>query len=408
MQGFEKVLIIGKVWPEPKSSAAGTRMMQLIDFFQSQNSQIVFASTANESPYQEDLSLLNIETVSIQLNSDAFDEFLKQINPTAVLFDRFMTEEQFGWRVMENCPGAIRILDSEDLHGLRFARHESIKKDGTLDHVELFNEKSIREVASIYRSDLTLLVSEIELELLQTKFGVPKQKLKYLPIFKSESQRDLPSFEERDGFLFIGNFWHEPNWDAVRYLRTTIWPLIRQKMPNAVINVYGAYASQKVTDLDSEKEGFLIHGRAEDAEEVTMKARVSLVPLRFGAGIKGKILEAMHVGTPVLTTSIGAESMTVEGQLNGAIADDPQAFSDEAVKLYTSKSMWEHAQKVGFEMISTKYDADNYLPDFRTELIELAKNIEQHRRLDFTSILLQHQSLLSTKYLSKWIEEKNK
>lgn len=408
MQGFEKVLIIGKVWPEPISSAAGTRMMQLIDFFQSQNCEIIFASTANESSYQEDLSKLNIETASIHLNSDSFDNFLKKVKPNAVIFDRFMTEEQFGWRVMENCPEAIRILDSEDLHGLRFARQESIKKDGTLNHVELFNEKSSREIASIYRCDVSIMISEIEIELLKSKFGIPPHKLKYLPLFSTEKFREIPSFESRKGFLFIGNFWHEPNWDAVRYLKTEIWPRIREKMPEAVVNVYGAYPSQKVTDFHSEKEGFLVHGRAEDAEVVTKNAKISLVPLRFGAGIKGKILEAMQVGTPIITTPIGAEAMTVDSELNGVISNTPQDFADAAVELYNSKPKWENAQQIGFQLALTKYAKDNYLPTLKEELLQLAANLETHRKLDFTSILVQQQSLLSTKYLSKWIEEKNK
>lgn len=407
MQGFEKVLIIGKVWPEPNSSAAGTRMMQLIVFFQSQNCEIIFASTANESPYQEDLSLLNIQTATIELNSNSFDVFLVDINPTAVIFDRFMTEEQFGWRVMENCPNAIRILNSEDLHGLRFARKESIKKDGTLNHVELFNEKSKREIASIYRCDISIMISEVEIELLKTTFGIPSHKLIYLPLFGNEKEREIIPFESREGFLFIGNFWHEPNWDAVRYLKTTIWPSIRQKLPNAIVNVYGAYTSQKVTDFHSEKDGFLVYGRAADAEVVTMNAKISLVPLRFGAGIKGKILEAMQFGTPVVTTSIGAEAMTVNNQLNGIIVDNPEDFATAAVELYTSKFKWEKAQQIGFELASTKFNKNNYLPNFKSELIELASNIESHRKLDFTSILVQQQSLLSTKYLAKWIEAKN-
>lgn len=407
MQGFDKVLIIGKVWPEPNSSAAGARMMQLIDFFLSQNCKLIFASTANESPYQEDLSLLDIQTETIELNSDSFDEFIIGINPSAVIFDRFMTEEQFGWRVMENCPSAIRILNTEDLHGLRFARQESIKRDGTLDHVELFNEKSKREIASIYRCDISLMVSEFEVEILENEFSIPSHKLVFLPLFSNEKQREVIPFDSREDFLFIGNFWHEPNWDAVRYLKTTIWPLIKKKMPKAILHVYGAYAGQKVTDFHSENDGFLVHGRAENAEEVTSKAKVSLVPLRFGAGIKGKVLEAMQVGTPVITTSIGAEAMTVDNELNGIITDNPEDFAEAAVELYASKEKWEKAQQVGFEIASTKYAKENYLPTLKVDLIELALNIEAHRKRDFTSVLLQQQSLLSTKYLSKWIEAKN-
>ena len=408
MQGLEKVLIIGKVWPEPKSSAAGARMMQLLDFFISKNCDVTFASTANESPFQEDLSKLNIRTQIIQLNDNSFDEFLSTIEPTAVVFDRFMTEEQFGWRVMEQFPNAIRILNSEDLHGLRHARQESIKIDGSLNYVDLFNEKMAREVASIYRSDIALMVSEVEIELLEQHFGIPNHKLVYLPLFAGEMIEESMSYDDRKGFLFIGNYWHEPNWDALRYLKTTIWPLIRASMKDAVIHVYGAYAGQKVMDFHSERDGFIVHGRAEDAMEVTINARVSLVPLRYGAGIKGKIMEAMLAGTPVITSEVGAESMTVNNQLNGTIANDPIEFAKAAIELYQSEEKWLKAQSIGFEIVSTKFNASTYLPNFEMHLSELVKNIQDHRKKDFTSFLIQHQSLLSTKYLSKWIEEKNK
>jgi glycosyltransferase involved in cell wall biosynthesis len=405
MQGFEKVLIIGKVWPEPKSSAAGIRMMQLIDFFQKEGTEIVFASTANESDFQEKLT---IQTETIQLNSDCFDDFILELKPNAVIFDRFMTEEQFGWRVMEKCPGTIRILNSEDLHCLRFARQESIKIDGTLNHVELFNEKAFREVASIYRCDISLMVSDREIDLLTSEFGVPKSKLYYLPLCAEKKEFDVLPFLEREDFVFIGNFLHEPNWDALRFLKTDIWPLIRAKKPDAILNVYGAYPSQKVTDLHNAKEGFLVHGRAENALYVIGKASVCLVPVRFGAGIKGKILDAMQVGTPVVTTSIGAEAMSINNKLNGRIADDVQNFANAAVELCQNEVEWKQAQQTGFEIISTKFSKETYYPSFKNDLEDLSLQIQILRKRDFTSLLLQQQSLLSTKYMSKWIEAKNK
>lgn len=408
MQGFEKVLIIGKVWPEPKSSAAGTRMMQLIEFFQVQGTEVVFASAANESSFQEDLSLLNIQTAKIELNSGSFDDFILELQPNAVIFDRFMTEEQFGWRVMENCPDVIRILNSEDLHCLRFARQESIKVDGTLNHVELFNEKAFREIASIYRCDISLMVSDIEIEMLTSEFGVPPYKLYHLPFYAEEVNEEALPFSERHDFMFIGNFLHEPNWDAIRYLKTDIWPIIRTKMPEAILHVYGAYPSQKVTDLQNVKEGFLVHGRTDDVSEVIAKARISLVPLRFGAGIKGKILDAMQVGTPVISTTIGAEAMTLNGDFNGSIVDSAEDFASAAVRLYQSEEDWRQAQKTGFEIIVSKFSKEVCYSSLATDLENLNRDIKTHRKQDFTSLLVQQQSLLSTKFMSKWIEAKNR
>ena len=121
------LLIIGYVWVEPNSSAAGKRMLQLIDQFLERNYKITFACPAQKNEKAIDLISLGINEVSIELNNTSFDDFVKELNPTIVLFDRFMMEEQFGWRVAENCPKAIRILDTEDLHFLRKTRHQQLK-----------------------------------------------------------------------------------------------------------------------------------------------------------------------------------------------------------------------------------------------------------------------------------------
>ncbi|MBL4862800.1 MAG: glycosyltransferase family 4 protein [Crocinitomicaceae bacterium] len=411
MSAYNNILIIGKVWPEPKSSAAGTRMMQLIQFFKGQNARITFASTANPSDFQVDLEELNINMVSITLNSDTFDIFIKELNPTMVVFDRFMTEEQFGWRVMEQCPDALRVLNTEDMHFLRDARGQALKEGRTIDinhQTDLQTDKTFREISAIYRSDIALLVSEVEMEMLKQTFQVPEHLLYYLPVFAQERPPDIPSFEVRKDFLFIGNFLHEPNWDGVRYLKQEIWPLIRKGLPGAVITVYGAYSSQKVFDLHNTKEGFLVHGRADNAMEVTMDARVSLAPIRFGAGIKGKLIEAMVCGTPSITTTMGAESMQHNNLWNGCITDDPEEFAQAAIELYSDANKWKQAQDDGFEIIENRYLAKSHLPQFGAKLKEVYENLNAHRAINFTSKLMQHQTLMSARYLSKWIMEKEK
>ena len=119
MSKEKNVLIIGKVWPEPNSSAAGTRMMQLVHYFIDQAYTITFLSHAKQTEFQADLASLNVNCASIEVNSGKFDKLIQKMNPEMVIFDRFMTEEQFGWRVMDNCPDALRVLNTEDLHFLR-------------------------------------------------------------------------------------------------------------------------------------------------------------------------------------------------------------------------------------------------------------------------------------------------
>ncbi|NVK64885.1 MAG: glycosyltransferase family 4 protein [Flavobacteriales bacterium] len=406
MQTSKQILIIGKVWPEPTSSAAGTRMVQLIHHFIEKGDKLTFASSANESAHQEDLSKLDISFTSIQLNDHSFNEFIKELNPQVVIFDRFMTEEQFAWRVMEECPSALRILNTEDLHFLREARHTALKRNQSLNLDVLRTELQLRELASIYRSDFSLMVSDFEVNLLHSAYGIPKEKLVHLPIYAQEVYFDQLPFEERADFIFIGNFRHEPNWDAVRYLKSAIWPLIRKKLPKAKLTIYGAYCGEKVHQLTNEREGFLVRGRADDALDVVSKSRVSLAPLRFGAGIKGKLLESMIVGTPSVTSQIGSEGMT-DGLWNGFIEDDSKVFAEKAVELYTNKAIWTSAQKNGFELMEQRFSKSAF-DEVLKETLDVLSDLETHRNKSLVSLILQRESHQASRYMSIWIEEKKR
>jgi glycosyltransferase involved in cell wall biosynthesis len=328
-----------------------------------------------------------------------------------VIFDRFTSEEQFGWRVLEQCPDAFRVLNTEDLHFLRDARRQAIEDGKSLDlskQSDLRTGNAIREISAIYRSDLTLLVSEIEMELLEKTFQIPSHLLHYLPTFASQPTEDIPAFNDRNGFVFIGNFLHKPNLDAVVQLKEVIWPKIRVRLPEARLNVYGAYAGQKVLALHDEEEGFYVHGRADDALHVNLTARVSLAPIRFGAGIKGKLLESMICGTPNVTTPIGAESMQYNNNWNGEIAKSDEEFAEAAVRLYTNETAWITAQQYGFEILENRYYPELHLPAFKRKMIEVYQELEEHRSKDFTSHLMQQEFMMSARYLSKWIMEKER
>lgn len=409
---IQTVLIIGSVWPEPNSSAAGGRMLQLISQFQQQGYHIIFSSAAQDSEFMVDLAALNVDKKSIVLNCSSFDVFIKELNPAIVVFDRFMIEEQFGSRVAENCPEALRILDTEDLHCLRSARQKAIKSQQPFSVKDILKEDiAKREIASILRSDLSLIISEFEMEVLIDTFRIDSELLYYLPFLLnplSDSHlTKLPAFEERTGFVFIGNFLHEPNWNAVQYLKETIWPLIRQQLPQANLHIYGAYPPQKAMQLHQPKEGFFIKGRADDAQVVVQKARIVLAPLRFGAGIKGKLIEAMQCGTASITTSIGSESMQGNLPWNGAVSDDPQAFATAAVIFYKEKKLWMLAQHHGLSIINQRFAKGLFEKEFDRRIQNLRQNLAQHRSANFLGALLQHHTLFSSKYMTRWIEVKN-
>ena len=408
---MQTILVIGYVWPEPNSSAAGTRMIQLLEFFLCEGYNVTFATTASETVHIADLKILGIKTVKIQLNNSSFDEFIQSLQPEIVVFDRFLMEEQYGWRVSNICPNAIKILDTEDLHFLRNFR-ESAFKNKNLD-VSLLKESELakREIASIFRCDLSLIISESEMELLDKQFKIPQNLLLYLPFLLNPitnyMSSKLPGFGERQHFISIGNFRHPPNVDAVLYMKKEIWPIITKQMPKAQMHIYGAYSTAQITQLHSPKENFLIKGWAKNAPEVVKNAKISLAPLRFGAGLKGKLIEAMECGTPTVTTNIGAEGMHGDLCWNGSIKNTPEEIAKAAVSLYTSEIKWKVAQQNGFNIINSRYSKSDFQKILHYRIKLLREELKLHRQNNFIGAMLMHHRSKSTYYLSKYIEIKN-
>ena len=405
------VLIIGYVFPEPNSSAAGTRMLQLIDFFINQNYTVVFATSCKKSTNAFDLESLNVQVVEILLNHSSFDFFVKDLNPEVVLFDRFMTEEQFGWRITENCPDALRILDTEDLHFLRKTRQQSISSSsGSANDFDL-NDIAKREIASIYRSDLSLIISEAELKILIDTFKIDCSLLLYLPFMldlnENSEQKQHSSFSERTDFVSIGNFLHPPNSDVIFYLKNDIWPLIKSQLPQANLHVYGAYDTQAIRSMHNKKDGFLLHGYVEDAFEVVNSSRVLLAPLRFGAGLKGKLILAMQCGTPAAMSTIAAEGMFGSDQPNGIIEDDPSLFVKKCIDLYTQESLWTEYQNKGDAVLKSRFNKLDHQLKLKERISLIQSTIQSHRSDNFIGQLLAHHQFQSTKYMSRWIEVKN-
>lgn len=408
---MKKIVFIGTIWPEPKSTATGIRILQLLDLFLKNNFEITFASFASKSNFSFDLESLGIKTQLIEINNASFDVFIKEENPEIVVFDRFMTEEQLGWRVTEILPNCIKILDTEDLHFLRDARKSAFKKNIPLDKQLLVNEIFKREIAAIYRCDLTLIISKFELDFLMDEFHIPKEIVHYIPMFyktiNEEQIKKYPTFENRTHFVSIGNFLHLPNWEAVLLLKASIWSKIKKQLPESELHIYGAYLPEKAKQLNNTKVGFIVKGRAESSKDVFTKARVLLAPLPFGAGIKGKLIESMQYGTPNVTTNIGAEGMQNGLPWNGFIEDDFEDFATKAIQLYRDKSVWEQAQINGITLLNSNFNSNDYETPFITKINDLQQNLTLHRNHNFMGQILNHHTLKSTMYMSKWIEEKN-
>ena len=402
---MKKVLIIGHGLPQPQSTGAGVYMNQLIDLFLEWECEVQFASTA-EAPDHGVLIEKSIPYTQIELNSDSFDVFIKELNPEIVVFDRFMTEEQYSWRVKEHCPDAIRVLDTEDLHFLRAHREKthSMLPPGQLDDIAL------RELAAIFRSDLSLIISSNEIHYLTNFYGVPASALLHLPFLIKELPKpeNLPGFEDREGYCFVGTGMHKPNVDAIKQL-SLLWPDIKAGQPEAEIYIYGSYFKDDIKGLHKPKMGFNVVGFVDDLEEKLKSHRLLLAPLRFGAGQKRKVFDAWLSGCPVITTEIGAEGIGADGLFGGGVAEDTEeSFVDLAVEYYKSEAKWNKAQQESNQLLESLYSWPIRSRVFSLQVLNRATGRQLYQKQNPVGQILWHHSLQSSKYLSKWIEEKNK
>lgn len=409
-----KVLVVGHVWPEPTSSAAGRRLLDLLDLLAAQDWEVHFACAAQQSEWSVDPAKIcrGHSSHVIALNCSSFDQFVGDLAPDLVIFERFMTEEQFGWRVEDQCPAALRVLDTVDLHCLRDAREKRSKLPADSD-LDLNSDLAKREIASILRCDLTLLISAAEIALLTQTFKLAPQLLHEFPFLTHEAgpltaPPAANSFEERSGFVTIGNFRHAPNYDSVIWLHDTVWPLIRRQLPTARVDVWGSYMPKQAQRLHNPDQGFFVRGRAETVSHVMSEARVCLAPLRFGAGLKGKLLDAMEASTPSVTTSVGAESMFHELPWCGEIADHPNELAAAAVRLHEDELLWTTASQRCGALRHDRFDATRHGNELIARLNDCRAKLEERRRENFLGAMLRHHQHRSTEFMARWIEAKNR
>ncbi|MBN22128.1 MAG: glycosyltransferase [Bdellovibrionaceae bacterium] len=395
------MLLIGYVWPEFTSSAAGIRDHNLIKLFLDEGYEVHCASTAKKNSFQSDLEKQNVKTHNIKMNDSSFDEWIKKINPEVVIFDRFVTEEKFGWRVHLNAPNAIRILDTQDLHFLRKKRQALITGEKE-SKTNLY-----REISSIYRSDLSLIISSYEYHLLINEYNIPKEHL-HLIRFCYEIFVPEKKFEERKNFITIGNYRHPPNADGIKWLISEIWPEIKRQIPEAQLHCYGAYLPEDFKKKEDKKNGIFFKGWAKESINTLKDYRINLAALRFGAGIKGKISDGWVANTPCITTPIGAEGMIeTEDLFPGEIAENSEQFAQYAISLYQDKKKYQIHQKRCKNTID-KYYRYNQSVSFFKKINDLICNIEKYRKNNIIGNILFFEQHRSTEYFSRWIELKEK
>jgi glycosyltransferase involved in cell wall biosynthesis len=414
---FQNVLFFCYVLPNPSFSAAGLRTLALINALSQHGYLVTLVSISVDDSTSLLLKSYGFNTLTISLNDANNHALLKSLNPHIVFFDRFVTHEQFAWLIKALHPDCLLILDTQDLHFVRHIRHKAVLQNKDpfsiqfdqiatqpQAHEKDLQKMILREIGCIKRSHLTLLVSDYETNLLQTVFQINPTSLLTLP-FSYALQSAIVPFEARQGFIFIGNFRHKPNEDAILWLHR-FWPKLREHLSvQTPIKIYGAFLPKKIQNLHDPAIGFYVKGYASDAFEVLSHAKVNLAPLRFGAGIKGKISDAWSVGTPSITTPIGAEGMSQGMPFGGLITESENDFINACKILLEDKITWLKYQQHGFDIINQYYH-----PIKNAQLLcNQIEHIQMHKNMPITleDALLDFHGFQYNKYFSYWLQEKN-
>ena len=408
-----QVVIFSTVWPEPNSSAAGVRQMQWVQLFLAMEYRVTLVSPS-KMKHENDWGHLKlpsgVDVLALPLNRESVQTDLKRLNPTIVMFDRFILEEQFGPHVYQACPDALVLMETQDLHFIRRSRDELKEKFLELSTVPTDfykTETALRETSSILRVDYSFVVSSFEEKLLREEFSVGTDKVKWVPFFYERPivvKEQRSHFTQKKDFCWIGNFRHEPNLDGLRWFRNEIWPVIRKQLPDARIQIYGAYPPEEVMSWNKVKNGIEVKGSAATLEEVFVGARVNVAPLRFGAGVKGKIMEGFRFGVPCVTTKVGSEGLF--GQFPGLEANTTQDFANACVKLHEDEREWKKYSLMALEKMMEVCAASARMPELKILIANLLEKKKLNTIPDWMSRVMRFEGNQSRYYFTKWIEAK--
>ncbi len=261
--------------------------------------------------------------------------------------------------LQEHAPQARLIYQCHDLHFLREQRrHEAEGRKGTAPEAERWRAIEERVLAAVH---VVHTPSVFERDWIVEHF--PGKTVRDVPIYFWDEMpidgapADGGDLRARSGLLFVGGFRHPPNEDGITWFTREIWPLIRAAEPQTQLHLVGGHPNAEMRALHGE--AVRVHGRLGDEEldSAYLGARVVVVPLRYGAGVKGKLIEAFAWGVPVVTTSVGAEGVA-DVQTAAAIADEPQAFAAAVLKLLRDEAAWRRARLGGLELIARGFSTE--------------------------------------------------
>ncbi len=350
-----RALVIDHCTPTPNQDAGSITLFNLLLLLREMDFQVTFIPEDNflyMPEYTTALQRVGIEVLYAPYVTNV-ERHLKDCGDRydlAFLFRPGVVERHLK-TIRKLCPKAKVLFHTVDLHFLRMSREAELQSDKTKQKAA--DEMKQREHKAIRAVDASIVHSTAELELLQPE--LPSVKLHVFPLIM-----DVPgtnkAFSDRKDIVFVGGYQHTPNVDAVQYFVLEIMPLLRTRLPGVCFYAVGSKPPSEIQALTCED--VISTGFVEDLTPLLDKMRVSVAPLRFGAGIKGKIGTAMAVGLPVVATTMAAEGMSLTDGENILIADGAEEFADKVVKIYENEALWNRISHNGLKFAESAWGAE--------------------------------------------------
>jgi len=350
-----RVLLIDAYTPEPDQDSGSLRLIYLMQCFRDLGYGVTFMPNTLEysGEYTRNLEGLGIEMVHAPWSRSPGRFFAERGSEFRfVMVSRHYIASRYIGLVRKHCPGARFLFDTVDLHYLREERMAEHLNSAVLRQAAAQTRRS--ELALVDRADATLVVSPVEKTVLEK--AAPGAKVHVISNVHevSGSRRD---WSARKDLFFVGSYQHPPNIDAAEWFVQSIWPLIRERLPAVQFHLIGSKAPDSVRALEGN--GVCFQGFQKDLDPWLDGCRLAVAPLRFGAGIKGKVNLSMSRGQPVVATPVAVEGMFAEPGRDILVSDTEAGFADAVVRLYQDEDTWNRVSIHGMENVNRYFSVEN-------------------------------------------------
>ncbi len=362
-----RMLIIDACTPTPDRDSGSIDLLNYLRVLESLDYRVTFlpADLLYAGPYTRNLQGLGVECLYLPFAHSVENVLRARCDEfDVVMLMRLAQGSRYLKRVRTLCPRAKVIFNTVDLHYLREERRE-VTQSGIRTR-SIARSMKEQELAIVRGADSTIVISPFERDLLAKE--VPAARLRVIPLLREIPGRSS-GYGGRRGILFIGGFRHPPNADAITWFCERVWPIVRRRLPDIELSIVGSYPSSQILGLKGN--GVEVLGYVEDIEPLFARVRLTIAPLRYGAGLKGKVVTSLGYGVPCVVTPTAAEGLGLEDGQGILVAADSEAFAAAILQLYETVDEWERSSSAGLRAVTERFSVGANRPLIMDLLAEL-------------------------------------